>query len=129
MNDQTREAVKAAAAEAGVTIEAEQEFGSFLSGAHKNANVGDSFPFKEGAAKPLTQEQKDFFNENGYLVIKGLLSQDKVDKYVNRLIDVCNGDVEPRKKYVGNERCNDCQRESANRQSSGENSKATRRSR
>jgi phytanoyl-CoA hydroxylase len=97
MNDLTKEAVKVAS---GVAIEAEQEFGSFLSGAHKDANVADSFPFKEGAAYELTEEQKAFFNENGYLIIKGLLSKDKIDKYTERLIDVCNGDVEPAKNML-----------------------------
>ncbi len=97
MNEQTKSAVRVAS---DVAVQGEQAFGSFLSGAHKTANVSESFPFKEGAARPLTQEQKDFFNQNGYLVVKGLLSKEKIDKYTKRLIDVCNGDVAPAKNML-----------------------------
>lgn len=95
MNNLTKEAVKMAGEAA-----AEQAFGNFLGDAHKDASVNNSFPFKEGAATPLTQAQKDFFNENGYLIIKGLLSKDKVEKYSKRLIDICNGDVKPAKHML-----------------------------
>lgn len=97
MNNLTKEAVKMAGHAAA---EAEQAFGNFLGDAHKDAKVDDSFPFKDGAATPLTQEQKDFFNKNGYLIIKGLLSKDKVEKYSKRLIDICNGDVPPAKHML-----------------------------
>lgn len=97
MNELTREAVKAAGA---MAEQAEQAFGNFLGAAHKKAVVGESFPFKEGAKHPLTEEQKAFFNENGFLVIKGLLSKEKIEKYSKHLVDVCNGDVAPAKNML-----------------------------
>ena len=96
MTTPTKEALKAVAD----LDEASQKFGSFLGDGHDGASVNESFPFKDDAAMPLTQEQKDSFNENGFLVIKGLLSKEKIKKYTNRLIDVCNGDVKPAKNML-----------------------------
>lgn len=97
MNEMTKEAVKVAGNAAAT---AEQDFGNFLGEAHKNAQVAESYPFKDGAAHPLSDEQKEFFNKNGYVIIKGLLSKDKIDKYTKRLVDVCNGDVPPAKNML-----------------------------
>src|SRR5690606_31356094 len=74
--------------------------GGFLSQLHKHATVAESFPFKEGAARPLSEEEKAFFNKNGYVVIKGLLSPEKIERYTQRLVDVCNGDVPPAKHML-----------------------------
>jgi len=92
MNELTKEVVKA--------TETVSEAGGFLSELHKEASVAESFPFKDGAAHPLTDEQKAFFNENGYVLIKGLFSKEKIKKYEQRLIDVCNGDVPPAKNML-----------------------------
>ncbi len=92
MNEMTKEVVKA--------TETVSEAGGFLSQLHKDASVAESYPFKDGAARPLSAEEKEFFNKNGYVVIKGLLSQDKIDRYTQRLVDVCNGDVPPAKHML-----------------------------
>jgi len=78
----------------------EQEFIKFISRTPKDTKLSDTYPFKDNPTTSLSQEQKDFFNDNGYLVIKGLLSKDKVNRYTQRLIDICNGDVEPAKDML-----------------------------
>lgn len=90
MNDLTKEAVKIAGQAAN---EAADEFGSYLSDAHKNATVNDVYPFKDDAVNQLTDEQKASFNRDGFLVVKGLLSKDKIEKYTQRLIDIASKKV------------------------------------
>lgn len=46
---------------------------------------------KKGA--PLTQEQIDFYNKNGFLVIKKLVSDEKLDRYKDRFEAICRGEV------------------------------------
>ncbi|XP_026740463.1 probable phytanoyl-CoA dioxygenase [Trichoplusia ni] len=46
------------------------------------------------ATYPLTAEQLQFYRENGYLVIRGLISQPALNSYRQRFKDVCNGRVE-----------------------------------
>ncbi|CAD5223406.1 unnamed protein product [Bursaphelenchus okinawaensis] len=53
--------------------------------------------YKEQAKNPfypkgnvLTQQQLQFYNENGYLLIKNVLSKQELQKYRNRFQDVCN---------------------------------------
>lgn len=37
----------------------------------------------------LTQEQRDFYEENGYLIIRKLVTEEKIDEYRKRFIDLC----------------------------------------
>ena len=41
----------------------------------------------------LTQEQVDFYNTNGYLVVRNLVPQELLDKYRDRFTQICNGVV------------------------------------
>ncbi|KAM7428027.1 hypothetical protein ABFA07_020926 [Porites harrisoni] len=41
----------------------------------------------------LTQEQVDFYNTNGYLVVRSLVPQELLNKYCDRFRQICNGVV------------------------------------
>lgn len=41
----------------------------------------------------LTKEQRDFYEENGYIVIKNLVPKEKIDVYRERFENICNGQV------------------------------------
>lgn len=41
----------------------------------------------------LTQEQVDFYNKNGYLVVRDLVPQDLLSKYLERFHEICDGKV------------------------------------
>ncbi|XP_046340616.2 phytanoyl-CoA dioxygenase, peroxisomal-like [Haliotis rufescens] len=41
----------------------------------------------------LTLKQRQFYEENGYLVIKKLVAQEHIDKYRSRFVQICNGKV------------------------------------
>ncbi|XP_077294009.1 phytanoyl-CoA dioxygenase, peroxisomal-like [Arctopsyche grandis] len=43
---------------------------------------------------PLTKEQKDFYEKNGYLVIKKLIPDDILEKCRQHFVDLCNGAVD-----------------------------------
>jgi len=42
----------------------------------------------------LTQQQRSFFEENGYLIIPNLVPKEDLDKYRNRFDEICRGEVE-----------------------------------
>ena len=42
----------------------------------------------------LTDEQRDFFEKNGYLVVPGLVSKDKLQVFKDRFQSICSRDVE-----------------------------------
>ena len=44
----------------------------------------------------LTPEQRDFYEKNGYLVVRGLVSQDKLDTYRERFRQICEREVKVR---------------------------------
>ncbi|RNA02638.1 phytanoyl- peroxisomal [Brachionus plicatilis] len=37
----------------------------------------------------LTQEQRDFYEKNGYIVVKNLISEEKLEKYKQRFQEIC----------------------------------------
>ncbi|XP_071833882.1 phytanoyl-CoA dioxygenase, peroxisomal-like [Apostichopus japonicus] len=41
----------------------------------------------------LSEEQIEFYNKNGFLVIKNLVSDDKLHRYKKRFEEICRGDV------------------------------------
>lgn len=41
----------------------------------------------------LSQEQVDFYNKNGYLVIRNLVPQELLNKYLKRFNQICDGEV------------------------------------
>nr|XP_058963192.1 phytanoyl-CoA dioxygenase, peroxisomal-like [Pocillopora verrucosa] len=41
----------------------------------------------------LTEEEIDFYNKNGYLVVRNLVPQELLDKYLHRFQQICNGEV------------------------------------
>ena len=41
----------------------------------------------------LSQEDVDFYNKNGYLVVRNLVPQELLDKYLKRFNQICNGEV------------------------------------
>lgn len=41
----------------------------------------------------LSQEQVDFYNKNGYLVIRNLVPQELLNKYLERFNQICEGEV------------------------------------
>lgn len=41
----------------------------------------------------LTQEQVDFYNKNGYLVVRNLVPQDLLSKYLKRFHQICDGEI------------------------------------
>jgi len=45
------------------------------------------------SAKPLSEAQMEAFNRDGFLLVKGLIPLDKVEKYKQRGIDVASGKV------------------------------------
>jgi phytanoyl-CoA hydroxylase len=44
-------------------------------------------------AGPLTEDQRRFYDENGYFVVRGLVSQEKLKTYERRFIDICSKQV------------------------------------
>ena len=42
----------------------------------------------------LSQEQVDFYNKNGYLVIRNLVPQELLNKYLERFNQICDGEVQ-----------------------------------
>lgn len=72
----------------------------------------------------LSPEQRQFYEENGFLVMRRLVSLDKLEKYCDRFRKICKKEIEvgyPFKKawkcspYVGpiyhnNERCVHCKK-------------------
>ena len=40
--------------------------------------------------KVMTKEQRDFYEENGYLVVKGLLPLEDIEKWKTRVLDYCD---------------------------------------
>eukprot|EP00794_Sanderia_malayensis_P006979 gene6979-7764_t len=41
----------------------------------------------------LTREQREFYEENGFLVVKGLVGERELQSYTNRFKDICDGKV------------------------------------
>lgn len=56
------------------------------------AQSGDSIQYIKRNSL-LSPEQVNFYNENGFLVIKKLVSDDKLDRYKQRFEAICRGDV------------------------------------
>jgi hypothetical protein len=48
----------------------------------------------DGYVSCLTKEQRDFYEENGYLVVRGLVSQAELDRYFVRFQSLCDGTKE-----------------------------------
>lgn len=48
----------------------------------------------DSAAKKLTKKQRDFYEENGFLVIPNLVPSELIDECYQRFIDIVNGDVD-----------------------------------
>ena len=48
----------------------------------------------DSAAKKLTKKQRDFYEENGFLVIPNLVPSELIDECYKRFIDIVNGDVD-----------------------------------
>src|SRR5918912_482581 len=47
----------------------------------------------------LTKEQANLYDEQGYILVKGLLPQEKIDLYNRRFADIANGIV-PKKPFM-----------------------------
>ncbi|KAL8603369.1 hypothetical protein ACOMHN_039732 [Nucella lapillus] len=62
-----------------------------------SSNSGDHQRFKYTVDTPsvLSQEQRQFFDDNGFIVIRGLVPQHKLDNYRKRFGEICRGDVKP----------------------------------
>lgn len=43
----------------------------------------------------LTQEQREFYEENGYLVVKGFLKDADIQKWKQRFLDYCDKKIDP----------------------------------
>ncbi|CAB3397460.1 unnamed protein product [Caenorhabditis bovis] len=41
----------------------------------------------------LSKSQKQFYNQNGYVVVKGLIPKEAIEVYINRFTDICSGKV------------------------------------
>ena len=48
----------------------------------------------DSSASILTPDQRDFYEENGFLVVKGLVPLDDLDKYKERFKLICTKEVE-----------------------------------
>ncbi|XP_046584937.1 phytanoyl-CoA dioxygenase, peroxisomal-like isoform X1 [Haliotis rubra] len=57
-----------------------------------DSGQGSGFTYSLDSPR-LTLEQRRFYEENGYLVIKKLVAQEHIDKYRNRFLDICNNKV------------------------------------
>jgi phytanoyl-CoA hydroxylase len=42
----------------------------------------------------LTREQREFYETNGYLLIKNLISREKLEKYANRFKEICSKKIQ-----------------------------------
>jgi len=50
--------------------------------------------FKYSLANPLlSTEQRQFYEDNGYIVVKGLVTEDEIKSYEDQFKKVCNGEV------------------------------------
>lgn len=52
----------------------------------------------ETADKVLTKEQRDFYEENGYLVIRNLMTSEELKRWDDRFVDICRN---PEKRPLG----------------------------
>ena len=41
----------------------------------------------------LSPGQRSFYEENGFLVVPALVSRDELDKYRERFVKICSGEV------------------------------------
>lgn len=57
------------------------------------SNDHRKFQYTADSPSLLTQEQRQFYEDKGFLVIRGLVSQDKLDVYRERFADICRGKV------------------------------------
>nr|XP_027204863.1 probable phytanoyl-CoA dioxygenase [Dermatophagoides pteronyssinus] len=53
------------------------------------------YSFTNGANDKISNEQRDFYEENGYILIKKLLSDNDIERYWQRFQDLATGKVEP----------------------------------
>jgi phytanoyl-CoA hydroxylase len=59
-----------------------------------NPNAARQYRFtREG--KAFTPAQRQFYEENGFIVIKNLVPKDKLAVYRKRFLDICDGKVDP----------------------------------
>ncbi|GJQ84149.1 hypothetical protein Trydic_g22011, partial [Trypoxylus dichotomus] len=42
-------------------------------------------------SKYLTNEHRQFYEENGYIIFRSLVSHESLDEYRQHFIDICNG--------------------------------------
>lgn len=66
----------------------------------RHEDVSNSVPTSDGVASTytfdngfLTSEQRKFYDENGYLVIRNLINHEDIKKYLHRFQDICTGNV------------------------------------
>ncbi|KAK7102183.1 phytanoyl-CoA dioxygenase, peroxisomal-like [Littorina saxatilis] len=56
-------------------------------------DIGSHFQYTVDKPSVLTQEQRKFYEDNGFLVIRGLVSEDNLDIYRKRFGEICRQDV------------------------------------
>lgn len=54
---------------------------------------GEQLQYSENKGTILTQEQREFYEKNGFLLIKNLVPKHKIDKYFARFQQIAKGDV------------------------------------
>ena len=60
-------------------------------------NAAFKYTLDAPCAGVLTTAQRAFYEENGYLVIPKLVHPDLLEKYRERFVALCNGEIETRK--------------------------------
>jgi len=53
-----------------------------------------SFQYTFGTNGVLSDAQREFYDKNGFVVIKHLYNADELEKYRSRFVSICNGDIE-----------------------------------
>jgi phytanoyl-CoA hydroxylase len=60
----------------------------------RTAKTEGAFVYTVDGVGSLSQEQRLFYEENGYIVVKGLFSPEDIKKYDNRFVEICRNPSE-----------------------------------
>ena len=63
-------------------------------------NTDDNFKYTPGNGGILTREQRQFYEDNGYVVIKGLLNKQEILKYYRRFDELVENPSERPPKLI-----------------------------
>ena len=68
--------------------------GNVTAGRHESRDAAEySYTLADSCSGVLSPEQRRAYEEDGFLVVRGLVPQDKLDTYRERFLQICNKEV------------------------------------